>query len=102
MLMFLFRIHHVVPHTRRPNFTLQPISHIALRLPALYLLANSIGLVLSKAAHGTSEHIWWANIARRWLTDPSKVNDATILWRAFVSLTIACLSEAFVRALNQE
>lgn len=91
-----------MPHVRRQNFRLESASYLGLRLPALALLGKSIAQVFAKAAELSTLDSRWLNVARVILPDVSSTPDATIMWSVFLSLAIACLAEAFVRALNNE
>lgn len=81
---------------------MESASYLGLRLPALALLGKSIAQVFSKAAEISTLDSRWLNVARTILPDVSSTPDATIMWSVFLSLAVACLAEAFVRALNNE
>jgi hypothetical protein len=96
------RIYNIVPPRRR-NFRLEPMMRVALRMPALLLLGRAILLVLSKFAFDSADGFVVPKLMRYVLPEEYGArDDSSVMWSVFLSLGIACLVEAFVRALNQE
>jgi hypothetical protein len=96
------RIYNVVP-PRRNNFRLEPMMRIALRLPALILLFRATLLVLSKYAYDSDEAELFPRLLRCIMPEEYGAREpGSVMWSVFLSLGIACLVEAFVRALSQE
>ena len=83
---------HIVPPRRM--FELRDWTRVAIRLPSIVLLSEAVLLV---AGQMSSVGAWMPSALLR-----PEIDVQRVLWSTFLALAVSCVSETFVRALDNE